>query len=366
MLLWLQCKTFRNTLYHCNVNRYKLLKYTLPEKINNACSVLLTKFINGHKNLKDIPVQCILIIKTDEIGDLCYAQHVIDILKTEYTHAEITLICKPYAITLVHNNPHLTHITSNWKDLTRNYDLIVDLRVSARSLWYALWHWPKARADRGTVRLRNKLNGKHPHEVITNKQIIEPFISNNALLKLTPQLYLGEHEVKKVTQFLTDQGIRKFAILHPGARKQLRRWDKFKLLAEWLHQEKRLDIVFTGDYYEKKIISEIQKQLTFESHSVAGIFNLAELAALCKEATVYIGNESGPLHIASLCGTPSVGLFGPGEPDIFYPFGPKTTYLHHILPCNPCNQVTCIHPENPCIKRIQLSEVITKIEELLK
>jgi len=365
MLLWLQCKTFRNTLYHCKVKRYKLLKYTLPEKMNNACSVLLTKLINGQKNLNDINVQRILIIKTDEIGDLCYAQHVIDILKLQYKEAEITLICKPFAITLAHNNPNLKHITSNWKDLTGNYDLIADLRISSRSLFYALWHWPKIRVDRGTIRLKNKMKGKQPHEVITNKEIIEPLITDKSLLTRLPQLYAGEYERKKVDNYLADIGVQRFAILHPGARKKLRRWDKFASLAQWLHQEKNLEIIFTGDHYERELIKDIQQQLSFETHSIAGVFNLAELAALCSQAKVYIGNESGPLHIASLCGTPSLGLFGPGEPDVFYPYGKYTAYLHYVLPCNPCNQNKCIQPQNPCIKMIQLNEVMIKIDELL-
>ncbi len=351
-------------MYHCKVNRLKLLKITLPEKINNAISVLLSKLINGKKDLKRIGVKKILCIKTDEIGDLCYSLHVFEMLKHQYPLAELTLICKPYAITLTHNNPFIDHITSNWNDLTGRYDLIVDLRVTRRSLLYALMHWPKIRLDRGTIRLKNKRKGKHPHESVTNMEIVAPLIDEKNRNTI-PKLYKGAEEIKKVEQFIIDNGIKRFAILHPGARKKLRRWDKFPELAGWLKRVKGFDIVFTGDHYERELVASAQQLIPFKTHSIAGIFNLAELAVLCSEAAVYIGNESGPLHIASVMGTPSLGLYGPGEPEIFYPLGKKTDYIHYVLECNPCDQKTCVHPDNPCMKRIQLTEVTTKIETLL-
>jgi ADP-heptose:LPS heptosyltransferase len=58
-------------------------------------------------------------------------------------------------------------------------------------------------------------------------------------------------------------------------------------------------------------------------------------------------------------------LYGPGEPFVFYPWGNKTQVIHPILECNPCDQIQCVHPENPCIKRIELMQVITKVENLL-
>ena len=105
--------------------------------------------------------------------------------------------------------------------------------------------------------------------------------------------------------------------------------------------------------------------IPFKIHTVAGEFNLLEFSALVTGAALFVGNESGPLHIASVTGAPSLGLFGPGEPHVFYPHGTKTAFLHHVLECNPCDQVHCMHPENPCIQRITMEEVNNKIEWLL-
>jgi ADP-heptose:LPS heptosyltransferase len=92
---------------------------------------------------------------------------------------------------------------------------------------------------------------------------------------------------------------------------------------------------------------------------------LRDFAALCQKARVFVGNESGPMHIAAASQIPTIGLFGPGEPPIFAPHGKKATYIHHKLECNPCDQIHCIYPENPCINRISVAEVKEKIVELL-
>jgi ADP-heptose:LPS heptosyltransferase len=50
---------------------------------------------------------------------------------------------------------------------------------------------------------------------------------------------------------------------------------------------------------------------------------------------------------------------------VFYPWGKRTAVIHHILECNPCDQIHCVHPDNTCMQRIQLQEVVKKVERLL-
>lgn len=336
----------------------------LSEKIIYFSSYLLTRIINGKKPLKQIPVHRILVFKQDEIGDLCYALHVFSMLKQQYPQAEITLLCKPFALSLVKNNPNIQYATSSFNDLKGRFDLILDLRGSWKSIFYALVNPPKIRLDRGTVRFANMRKGSHPHEVLTNLQVVEPVIAPH-LQHTSPQLSISPSDLKKATDFLHANNISQFAILHTGARKELRKWNKFDLLAVYLKQEMGFDIVFIGDQADVKDIESWQQKIPFKTYSIAGQFNLVEFAALAGLARLYIGNESGPLHIAAVCGTYSVGLFGPGEPIVFYPWGNHTRFVHHVLPCNPCDQVTCVHPENPCINRILLPEVIEQINQLL-
>lgn len=336
---------------------------TLPEKIRYTLSVLLSKFINGKKKPADLTVKKILVFKEDEIGDLCYTLHVFSMLKAQYPQAHVTLLCKPFAISLTQSNPAIDVTTSNYNDLTGDYEVIIDLRGSWSSFGYTLKHLPQYRLDRATVRLANKRKGKHPHEVLTNLQIISPIIQPEHQ-HTQPRIYLAEVNKNKAEQFIIDNNLKGFAVLHTGARKALRKWNQFDVLATYLHQ-KGLDVVFAGDKSDKADILMWQNKLNFTTYSIAGIFNLADFAALVGKARIYIGNESGPLHIAAVSNTPSIGLFGPGEPEVFYPWGAHTKAIHHILPCNPCGQNKCVQ-QTPCIELITMQEVIKEINALIE
>ncbi len=328
-------------------------------------SLLLSKVINRNKPLHAISPKKILVIKLDEIGDMCYALHVFDMLKMQFPAAETTLICRPFAVSLLNDCPFIDKIVTHFDDLTEHYDVIIDLRGNWRSIYFALTHWPKIRLDRGTVRFANMKKGKHPHEVITNLEIVAPIISA-VNQHTTPKIYTSASSQKTVADYLQQHGIKGFALLHTGARRALRKWDKFHLLSAYLKNELRLDIIFIGDKNDVTEVNLWQQKIPFTTYSTAGMFNLSEFTALASHATLFIGNESGPLHIASVSQTPSIGLFGPGEPFVFYPWGEHTKYVHHVLPCNPCGQITCVHPDNTCMNRIELAEVIEQIKNVTK
>ena len=126
-----------------------------------------------------------------------------------------------------------------------------------------------------------------------------------------------------------------------------------------------MDIVFAGDDSDVEDIDAVQKELDFSTYSTVGKLSIRELAALLSRASIYIGNDSGPLHLAALSGVTCIGLFGPAPPVVFYPVGKITEVIHHVLECNPCDQIHCMHPEWPCIQRITVEEVKQKVEEML-
>jgi ADP-heptose:LPS heptosyltransferase len=342
----------------------RLFLLTLPEKIVYALSILLSKWINKGKQLSDISVTSILCIKQDEIGDLCYSMHVFEMLKKQFPQASLTLLCKPFALSLTADHPCIDKRVTSYSELDKKrYDLIIDLRENRRSVFYALFNIPSYRLNRGTVRYTNKINGGHPHEVITNFQVVSPIISKQNEV-LSPRLFYSNTTKHKIDSYINNQSLGRFAILHTGARKALRRWDKFGKIAEYLYHTYHLNIVFTGDASEQKDIEHLQQQIPFKTYSIAGVFNLNEFACMVSKAQIYIGNESGPLCIASISGTISIGLFGPGEPNVFYPWGKNTAYVHHVLECNPCDQIHCKYPNNTCMQRITVDEVTEKVRHL--
>jgi ADP-heptose:LPS heptosyltransferase len=155
-------------------------------------------------------------------------------------------------------------------------------------------------------------------------------------------------------------------VIHTGARWVYRRWalDKWAELAVVMRQRHECEIVFVGGADDVADIRKIMRILPFEAYSWAGQSSLLDYAALVSRAVCMIGNESGPMHIAAAMDVPVVALFGPGIPSVFAPYGPKAQFIHHKLSCNPCAQKTCVLPDNPCMNRISVQDVLRLVQNI--
>lgn len=339
------------------------MKKPNAEQFLFAANVLADMALFRQEVAKD--VKTILVVKLDEIGDMATATHVFSLLKKQYPQAHLTLLCKPFVRDLVANDPHIDIIVTSVDYFNRRYDMVVELRGTWKTLWRSIKHHAKYRVSRAGVRLHHR--GKQLHEVSTNFEVIKPLLAPGTVNE-EPRLYFSESDRAKVEEFLASHHIGKFAIIHAGARRKLRQWnlDRFALAARYLNESYGMDIVFAGAAEDNGDIDKIQALLPFKSFRFTEGYTLSQFSCLCSKASFYLGNESGPLHIASAFEVPLVSLFGPGVPVVFYPRSPRSAVLHHVLSCNPCDQIHCVHPENPCISRIQVVDVLGKIDEILQ
>jgi ADP-heptose:LPS heptosyltransferase len=99
-----------------------------------------------------------------------------------------------------------------------------------------------------------------------------------------------------------------------------------------------------------------------------GEFDLAELRALVGRAVLYVGGDSGPLHVAATTATPIVALFGPTLPERSMPWR-ATVAAEAVeagpLPCRPCHQRTCVPGDFRCLTGIAPEAVIAAARRLL-
>ena len=340
----------------------------MPLKFNKEqfyflISALVSWVINCIQSKK--PIQSILVIKWDEIGDMVYAIPVFEHLKNQYSEVPITLLCKSFVKPLVQFNPAISSIIHEIPANSK-FDLIVELRGNWGTLKYALSKMPYKRLDRGTTRLNNKLNGGQNHELITNFEVIESLLPKGTTPSV-PKINCNENSKAFVDEFIVEKKIQNFAVIHCGARRILRQWpvENFASLIKILKEKYKLQIVFAGTEEDESVINQIIELSKIEAFICTRNFSLLHFASLVQRAKLFVGNESGPLHIAAVMGTPLVGIYGPGVPGIFYPIGEKSRVVHHILDCNPCDQIHCVRPENPCINLASLMEVEQNISQIL-
>jgi heptosyltransferase II len=330
------------------------MKLPSSEQCLFAANILVNKLFFKKYHHQDL--NRILVVKLDEIGDMATATHVFEILKKSYPNARLTILCKPFINSMLQDDPFVDEL-SNDVDLDfSSFQLVVELRGTWQTLFKAVFSKVKYRLSRAEVRFRNK--GNQLHEVETNYEVIKPILKQEELV-LKPILYFSERDINFVNDFLESNNINKFSIFHVGARRKLRQWplDRFAFVADYLFQ-KGYQIVFVGTADEEKEINEVKGMMKNPSFSLTSQKEISILSALCSKASYFIGNESGPLHVVASFDVPLIGLYGPGVPNVFYPYSPKSQVLHHVLECNPCDQIHCSKADNPCINRIQVLDVI--------
>ena len=173
---------------------------------------------------------------------------------------------------------------------------------------------------------------------------------------------------KWASNFLIDHQIdkgRPLIAIHPGSPIPLKRWapERYAELADWLIARKRAKILFVGVKDEIPIITEIQRLMRAESINIAGKTTLTQLASILHTCNVFIGNDSGPMHLAAAVGTQTIGLYGPGDPTRFGPVGTKCQTIQRKTDCPPCRGTTCRFGKDGCMSKIQVADVMQTLEE---
>ena len=100
--------------------------------------------------------------------------------------------------------------------------------------------------------------------------------------------------------------------------------------------------------------------------NLCGALSPRESAAVMSHAVAFLGHDSGPMHLASVVGTPCVALFSARRaPGIWYPFGAGNRLLYHHVDCEGCELETCIVEQKKCLLSITVDEVLAAIAEVL-
>ena len=167
-----------------------------------------------------------------------------------------------------------------------------------------------------------------------------------------------------------------FITIHPGASKIERAWhaERFGILCQNIIKAYPVKIVLLGTYEEKLLLEKISSFCSSKNITIVTKFGLAEITQLLKVSQLFIGNDSGLLHMASLAGTPVVGIFGPGQAATTGPFVDvkKQEIVTRNYSCSPCKQrffeecKPSIHRKPECLESISVKEVFEAIKKIVK
>lgn len=164
--------------------------------------------------------------------------------------------------------------------------------------------------------------------------------------------------------------------VHCGGRYFVRkRWplEFFVKLIRDLTENYGVRVVLIGGKDDRENCSLIQKAVP-AVRDTAGRLTVGETAAFLSRCRVFIGNDSGPLHLAAAVPIETIGLYGPTDPQQFYPYEPpRHTFLYKAFPCSPCYRFggrlwqhlpRCSRAY--CMEAIRPEEVLTRVIARLK
>jgi ADP-heptose:LPS heptosyltransferase len=157
-----------------------------------------------------------------------------------------------------------------------------------------------------------------------------------------------------------------FAIINPGAGWPSKLWptERFAAVAEYLGKKWSLPtlVVWAGNK-EKRMAEEIAAHSG--GHAQVGPnTSLTELAALARRARLFLGSDTGPLHLAAAVGTPCVGLYGPWPAKIHGPYGPRHIALQKAFFDGPTHKKRTAPKE--LMEAIEIGDVCEACDEILK
>jgi heptosyltransferase-3 len=100
--------------------------------------------------------------------------------------------------------------------------------------------------------------------------------------------------------------------------------------------------------------------------NLCGKLTPRQSAAVFSHARLFLGHDSGPMHLAAAVQTPCIAIFAARNiPHVWFPFGPQHRVLYHRVNCMGCNLETCIVERKKCLTSITVAEVLTEIRAAL-
>jgi heptosyltransferase-1 len=248
-----------------------------------------------------------------------------------------------------------------------HYDVAIDFQGAIRSA--VLARVSRAPVVYGYAQPReNAASMMYTRQVLTNgNHVID---QNLALAQTLAQVPLTPPDAQfpsdpgveeHVHQLLADKGLKEFAILNPGAGWGAKRWpaERYGVVAKKLAEIGLLSFVNFGPGEEY-----LAETVTKSSEGIALPLNcsITELIAITRRATLFIGGDTGPMHLAAALKVPVVAIFGPTNPARNGPYGTKSVVLRN--PESPTTHARLARPDEAMLE-ITADNVFRAAVELL-
>jgi heptosyltransferase-2 len=157
------------------------------------------------------------------------------------------------------------------------------------------------------------------------------------------EIWTNREEEERVERILADAGVppsARLAAIHPFSAVTQRGWplENYAELATRLRTAANFRILIVGGPADVGAFTEVKHLFGDSAVNLVGKCSLRDTIALLMRCSLFVGNDSGIMHLAAAAGTPLVALFGPQSPVKFGPWSTKATVIYKGMTCSPCRQ----------------------------
>jgi heptosyltransferase-3 len=323
----------------------------------------------------------LLIIKLRYIGDVLLATPTVRAIKAARPDVRVTMMVNRGTEDVLSGNTDMDEIVildkgslaAQWRFIAglrrRRFDTVIDLTDGDRS---AFLSWISGAPVRIGFNDEHRWRGRcytqviQPvpgmrHRIDRDLEVLKPINiqagSNDLQLWLTPE------EEDSADQLLDQLGVQRsqsIVMLQPGARYWFKAWppERFAELADRLMSQYGCQVLIGGSDQDIDLAQQIQQMAKSRPIIMAGRTTIKQFAAIAKKSALFVGSDSGAMHIASAVSTPVVALFGPSSPREWGPRGGPVEVLYKDIDCRSCFHPTCTRGEQNCMRLITIDEVM--------
>ncbi len=365
------------------MTKTKIRKYSYRKFFPKFCFMILDffgdLFFSRKKNLPE-QISHILIFRPDHLGDMVFSIPSLEILKERFPNAKIDIVIGPWSFSLMKNieqfnsnSFHFLKFPCPWlrrpktikfgffsilqlvrllkdrmKVIGKTYDVAIDLRGDFQLILASRMAGIPFLSGRGSTGLGFLLDIDVPN--YEKKHLVE---SNLLLLEKTglgefpfrnPKIKITEKNINKSRTLLKDNGVdfsKPVVGIHPGAGLAEKRWpcEKLAVLTEMIIKKNELQVIFFGGpsdaFLIKQIFEYLPDSLKQKVIDLSGQVDcIGTFMGVVKNMSLYIGNDSGPTHIASAINVPVICIFqGVNDPVICRPLG-DSAFVVSVEPKN--------------------------------
>ena len=333
-------------------------------------------------------VRAVAALRIDRIGDVVVSLPALKALKDVFPQCRLSLILRERNLPLLRGIPWIDELIPYkgfWDTVrvlrSRRFNLVVDLLMeySLKTAWLAY-------LSKAVVTVGFDLEGRGRLFTAALKPAREKKLMSQYLLDLVrslaglsglgeekikdsvPELKLSDEDAAFAVGFLREKGIEKgglIIVLHPGGYFPSQRWkvEGFAQLADELVCKYQAKIIIVAAADEEEMVRRLIGLMKIKPCVVLGL-GLGKSAAIIAQGSIFIGTNSGLLHIAAALGRPTVSTMGPTVPWLWMPQGNSQVVLRHNLECSPCNLGVC--KKHRCMELITVEEIERAVDDLLK